>query len=339
VLQYTGTDFLYWVNISNNVVSTSETYTFTFVGETTLRVITARNQETTESVYVTFFNAYNQVLSEGRAIDEEGVEDLFPKLVPSKMGVTFVKWVFEGTEDEATAEAIFEKASADENVVIKVVPLYGDPEDTYKLTVKFIKGGETQNVEGYVDLEIPAGQTKTIRVSQIAEATGLDAEEFSFWSLDGTTVVSTKDYYTAVALKGQEIVLYAVFGASEDDVTPTIIITQMSAEPNGTKYKIMTTIRWFAPEGFTVHEVGFVYSANAAFANNPDDLVIGAANVTKHISGMTSDTGIYTMNITASTASRTLYTKGFLTYTDSEGNVLTVYTDMWQGSYDSLTNN
>ena len=101
----------------------------------------------------------------------------------------------------------------------------------------------------------------------------------------------------------------------------------------------MTTIRWFAPEGYTVQEVGFVYSANAMYANDADGLVIGAESVTKHISNQTDDTGIYTLNNTTSVASRTLYIKGFLTYTDGAGNVITIYTDMWQGSYNSLIGN
>ena len=338
-LEYTGTDFLYWVNISDNIISTSEKYTFTFVGETTIRLITTRNFETEASVYVVFLNAYKQVLSEGRAIDEEGVEDLFPKTNPSKMGVTFVKWVFEGTEDEATADAIFEKASKDENSVVKIVPLYDKTEDTYKLTVKYVNGGSAQDVEGYVELKIPAGEKKTINVSDIAEATGADAAAFSFWSYDGEMPISTNESCSVVALKDQKVVLYAVFGVPTEDMKPAIIITQMSAAPSGEKFKIMTTTRWFAPEGYTVQEVGFVYSANAMFANDPDALLIGAENSVKHISPMTDATGIYTFNGTTSVSSRTLYIKGFLTYTDSDGNVLTIYTDMWHGSYDSLTGN
>ena len=338
-LKYTGEDFLYWVNISGNIISTSETYTFTFVGETTIRLITTRNLETQASVYVVFLNAYSQVLNEGRAIDEEGVEDIFPKTNPSKMGETFVKWVFEGTEVEATAEAIFDKASDSENVIVKVVPLYEKTGDTYTLTVKVINGGAAQEVEGYAGLEIPAGQAKTLTVAEIAELMDIDAETFSFWSYDGETPVSVNDFCTVVGLKDQEVTVYLVFGVSVESLQPTIVITQMSAEPSGQKYKLMTTERWFAPEGYTVQEVGFVYGTNAAFANDPDALVIGGTGVVKHISYQTSATGIYTLNITASDASKTLYIKGFLTYTDGDGNVITVYTAMRQGSYNSLAGN
>ena len=51
-LIYTGTDFQYWVNISNNIISTTPEYTFTMVGETTIRLVTSRDLETQQSVYV-----------------------------------------------------------------------------------------------------------------------------------------------------------------------------------------------------------------------------------------------------------------------------------------------
>ena len=338
-LIYTGTDFLYWVNISGNIISTSEEYVFTMVGETTIRLVTSRDLESRDSVYVVFLNAYDQVLSAQRILDEESAEMAFPKTIPSKMGVTFEKWVFEGTDEEATPESIAERISSG-NPVVKIVPKYFDPVDSYTLTVKVKNGGELSDVEGYTDLVIPAGQPKTIKLSAIAQAAGLDEANFSFWSLDGETADSfNKTEYTVVAAKDQTITLIAVFGENVEE-EPTVVITQMFGSFVDGKYKVCVTMRYFVPEGYTVHESGFVFSGNSMYASDPDALVIGAENSKKHLSNMTSSSAIYTGNFSSgANPDKTLYLKAFITFTNDQGELLTIYTDMYQGSYNSLQGN
>ena len=339
VLTYTGTDFLYWVNISGNIISTSEEYVFTMVGETTIRLVTSRDLESRESVYVVFLNAYDQVLSAQRILDEESAELAFPKTIPSKMGVTFEKWVFEGTDEEATPESIAARIASG-NPVVKIVPKYSDPADSYTLTVKVKNGGTLSDVEGYTELVIPAGKPKTIKVADIAKAAGLDEANFSFWSLDGETADSfNKTEYTVIAAKDQTITLVAVFGETVNE-EPTVAITQMFGTIVDGKYKVSTTMRYYVPEGYTVHESGFVFSGNSSFASDPDSLVIGAENSKKHLSNMTSSSAIYTANFNAGAdPNKTLYLKAFITFTNDQGELLTVYTDMYQGSYNSLQGN
>ena len=340
-LEYLGDDFLYWVNIAGNIVSTDPTYNFVMVGETTIRLITSQNEEENESVYVVFLNAYNQVLSEGRALDVEEVEQYFPKIDPSKIGATFVKWVFQDTEDEATADAIFGKASSTANVVVTVVPLY-DTSDagTYTLNVKYKNGGTTGDVEGYTGLEIVGGNSKTINVSDIAEAAGLSVEDFSFWSFDGETPVSfDATSYMVVAANGETINLVAVFG-SDTEPEPTVLIDRMwRAEENG-KYKIKTKMSWFVPEGCEVQKCGFVYTTNDQFSTDEKlRLDTGETAVKAHPTGMTIPSGIYTFNGNVGTnADKVLYIRAFVSYTDSEGSVFTIYTDIYSGSYSSLQN-
>ena len=339
VLTYTGTDFLYWVNISGNIISTSEEYVFTMVGETTIRLVTSRDLESRESVYVVFLNAYDQVLSAQRILDEESAELAFPKTIPSKMGVTFEKWVFEGTDEEATPESIAARIASG-NPVVKIVPKYSDPADSYTLTVKVKNGGTLSDVEGYTELVIPAGQPKTIKVSDIAKAAGLEEANFSFWSLDGETADSfNKTEYTVIASKDQNITLVAVFGEAVDE-EPTVAITQMYRDYVDNKYKVCVTMRYFVPEGYTVHESGFIFTGNAANVTDPDAYVIGAPGANKHISNMTSNSAIYTANLSTGTnPDKTIYLKAFVIYTDDQGEMHTIYTDLRQGSYNSLQGN
>ena len=331
---YTGEDFLYWVNKSNNIVSTSPTYHFTMVGETWIRLITSRNAEQNASVYVVFLNAYSQTQSEGRVRDAIDADELFPKTNPSKIGVEFEKWVFEGTDEEATPDSIAAKAAVPAPVV-KVVPKYKETEDTYTLTVRFKNGGTAADVDG-MHFTVTAGQTKIIRLSSILAAVeGLTAEDFSFWTLDGTTPVSFKrTEYTVIATKDQTITLTAVFG---EEVTPEPIvrIEQMTATMNGEKYRVSTMMRYEVPKGYTVHESGFVRSTSGTFTE--DELVIGAPNTKKHISNFTSQDAIYVLNINFSNPDKVVYYRAYVIY-EKDGELFTLYSPMVSGSYNQLTN-
>ena len=338
-LNYTGDDFLYWVNISGNIVSTSKSYSFVLVGETTIKLITSRRAagDSSASAYVVFMNAYRQVLSAQRIQDEFDAEDALPKNNPSKMGATFLKWVFEGTETEATPAAIASKASTG-NTVVKVVPLYDVSDEAYTVNVKVKKNGTTTPVADFTGVSVPAGQLKTFRISEIAEAAGMDTADFSFWSLDGITADSYNPNYYTLAAKGTTIDLVAVFDG-EVEAKPTISIVEMYGMQADPVYKICTTMRWYAPTGFTVQDSGFVFSTDSSFAGNPDALVLGADKTNSHVSGYTEPEGFYTFFGSVGTdTAKTVYIKAFLRYTDSQGNVVTIYSDMRSGSYQSLTN-
>ena len=333
-LVYTGEDFLYWVNISDNIVSTSPTYNFTMVDETTLRLITSRNMEQNASAYAVFLNAYSQVQSEGRVTDAQGAEELFPKNNPSKIGVTFEKWVFEGTDEEATPDSIAARIAVPAPVV-KIVPKYKAPEETYTLTVKYRNNGTEGDVEGYTELAIVSGKTKTITLSTIIDkVSGLDAESFSYWTLDGTTPVSfDKTEYMVVATKGKTITLTAVFG-EEKEPEPIVRIEQMTATMNGEKYRVSTMMRYEVPEGYIVHESGFVRSTSGEFTD--ETLVIGAENTKKHISNFTVQSAVYVLNINFTDPGKVVYYKAYIIY-EKDGQLFTQYSAMESGSYNQLT--
>ena len=340
-LVYTGDDFLYWVNISGNIVSTSETYNFVLVGETTIRLITKINHEEERSIYVYFMNAYKQVLENKRCKDIEEIEGTFPKTNPTKTGAVFVKWVFDGTTDEATVDAIWEKASVD-NVVVKIVPLYDTTDaGSYILKVQYKNGGDPIDIED-MTFEIEGGSGKKIKLSDVAEAAGLSADSFSFWSFDGVTAVSyDKTSYTVVGLKDQEITVIAVFGETTE-AEPTVKILDMWGVEwidNGTtKYKISTKMSWFVPDDCTVQKNGFVYTTNQSLGTN-ELLLLDTqnSNIKVQASGSISTSGIYTFNGNVGTnTTKVLYIRAFLQYTDINGGVHTLYTDVQSGSYSSL---
>lgn len=334
-LAYSGDGFLYWVNASNNIVSTGSTYNFTMVGETTIKLITSTDQEDHPSVYVVFLNAYSQVLSEGSAIDKEGVETIIPSNTPSKIGATFEKWVFEGTEEKATIDAILAKA-AKPAPVVKVVPFYTtSAEDVYTLTVKYKNGDTVDSVEGYTGLQIKAGMKKVIQLSSIVAAVeGLSADKFSYWSLDGTNAISyNKTQFTALATAGKDITLTAVFDGPKTP-EPIVTILQMTASRNGEKYRVSTMMMYEVPEGCTVLESGFVRSTTEGEFTE-EQLVIGAPNTKKHITRFTDPSAMYTLNLNFSSPSKVVYYRAYIIY-EKNGELITQYSSMVSGSYSTI---
>ena len=333
-LAYSGDGFLYWVNASNNIVSTGSTYNFTMVGETTIKLITSTDQ-VGPSVNVVFLNAYSQVLSKGSAIDEEEVEAIIPSNTPSKIGATFEKWVFEGTEEKATVAAIFAKA-AKPAPVVKVVPFYTTSVgDVYTLTVKYKNGDTVDSVEGYTGLQIKAGTKKVIQLSSIVAAVeGLSADEFSYWSLDGTNAISyNKTQFTALATAGKDITLTAVFDGPKTP-EPIVTILQMTASMNGEKYRVSTMMMYEVPEGCTVLESGFVRSTTEDEFTE-EQLVIGAPNTKKHITRFTDPSAMYTLNLNFSNRDKVVYYRAYIIY-EKNGELITQYSSMVSGSYSTI---
>ena len=223
---------------------------------------------------------------------------------------------------------------------MKIVPKYTEPSETYTLTVKVKTGGNVTDVEGYTELAVPAGVVKHIKVSEIAEAAGLSADDFSYWSLNEIEEASyNKTEYTVIGVKGKAFTVTAVFdGAAEEKAT--VLVTQMFSSLVDGAHKISATMYYNVPEGSTVHETGFVYSTNTSFSTDPDSLVIGAENARKHISYMTENTNMYTVNFNAGADSnKTVYLRAFVIYTDDNNEMYTIYSDLYQGSYSSLQGN
>ncbi|MBO4697573.1 MAG: hypothetical protein J5643_09910 [Lachnospiraceae bacterium] len=329
-VKYVGEDFLYWTNESDNIVSTSAEYSFVFVCETKIKLVTKTN--TQNSVRIVVLNSYSQVLQTGNFDDEYDIADFLDGIAPTKMGATFAKWVFKGTKTEATPQAILALAETD-TPFCELVPTYTATQDAgeFTLTVNVLNGTELLTDDALTGVSYAAGKNVRIQLSDLIEAFGLtDADKFNYWSLDGgKTVVSNQDSYLIVSIGGAEIELTAVFNSEEEfDVDANIVITQMFATKSGDNYILSTSLSYFIPEGCTIREVGFVFSADNRYSGNLDELKLGAENTRKSISSLALNSGVYTFNASAGpNPSKTLYIRAYMIYTDTEGNVVTMYSD------------
>ena len=105
---------------------------------------------------------------------------------------------------------------------------------------------------------------------------------------------------------------------------------------NGNKYRLSVTMNFYLPEGYTLHKSGFVRSTDGKIFEE-EDLVIGAEFTKVHETSVTANSEIYTMNLNTSDPNKKFCFRAFITFTDSEGVLHTLYSSMVRGSYKSLT--
>ena len=350
-LRYVGENFVYWVNASGNIVSTEREYTFTFAGYRTIieaYYSTAQVEGADPYAELFFHNAYKQV-SDKKQVLEEDLEDgvsVFPEAPPTKMGYDFVQWVFgdeyEAGTEVADTEAISAKlAEATENIVLHIWPEYvpvANGESQYTVNVWV---DEKSDVPIQV-LTANIGETIVVTKALVARWTAntddpVSEDDIRFWSLDGESAAGFDVQYTALSANAGEVIdVYAM--RRDEEAKPVLLITQMFGTKASGKYKVSTTMKYNVPEGYTVLESGFVFTADDSYANNPDGLVIDANNVKKHISNLTSQSVTYTVNIsTGSDPNKTVFIKAFLTFQAPGSNTVeTIYSELSSGSYNSL---
>ena len=339
-LVYTGNDrFLYWVNASDNIVSTNPTYKFTLVSNTELTAVSAAAEGGSgdpAKVTVAFLNAYSQVIRTGSAEDEFDLEDLFPSSYPSKMGYTCTGWEIKETGAEASIANILALAEPS-NPIYHIQPKYVRDQGSYNLNVYLVQSGTPTLVK---TLNAAIGNKIIVTKANVAAWGNVAADDIGYWSLDNQSIATYANQYTALYATASEYNLYAVVAEVEPEAV--VSITQQFAATSGSKYKISTTMKYFVPSNCTLVESGFVYGTSTAqFGGEGGEakLVLDAAKTYKHLSSVKDKSGTYTFNGTISKATTVLYIRAFLTYVDANGQAQTIYSPMYAKSYNDLTGN
>jgi mRNA-degrading endonuclease HigB of HigAB toxin-antitoxin module len=118
--------------------------------------------------------------------------------------------------------------------------------------------------------------------------------------------------------------------------SPIVTMTDTYAFTDSGKNKIAFQMTRSVPEGYTVIKYGALYSTDEL---NESQMVVANENVKRTVKDVTPlNNGIYTLNLVVTNKeSNTYYVRGYVTYTDSNGNEYTVYTAITNASYDSLT--
>lgn len=321
-VEFTGTEnFLYWVNASNKVVSTSKTYTFSMGSATTLKAVYAEKEE--NQAMVVFISHTQQVISSKGYTDTQEIQ--FPE-PPIKMGATFVRWSM--TEAEIRAAM----ATTTTGIIV-VEPVYEFSAGSYTVTVNY-PNDET------------ATYTATVGKITTVTAKSIDGKVFKCWK-NGDTVLGYTETLKIAPRGDLTLTAEYVDAGTTVDRLPVIALTEISASQQGAKYAVSFTATRSVPDGYTVTEQGILVSTNSRYGQSdaldamkldangakPDDtFILKATN--------TDATGVTVLNGTVSAADRTVYGRAYMILRDSSGAMVYVYSDtILSGSYNSLTTN
>lgn len=298
--------FLYWVNGSDKIVSTSPEYTFTLGSNTELRACTSPKNTSNDNAMVVFKTAYDQVLTAKRYGNDE--EIVFP-MGPSKTGYKFIGWSM--TQAEI-------RAAMAENDYIVVTPKYETLGSKYTVTVKY-EGIET------------AEDTHTINVGDsilLTAAETVGEKTFSYWMIDDQIV----SYLTTLTVfESKNVIVTAVYGV-EANAEAKIRISDVSATQDGLYYLVTFTQAFALPEDATLVLTGFIRADDEESAANMN--INRYSKIYK--SSLTGNDGTYYQTIASKNADKTYYMMAFVQYKDAKGNLQTVYRECVKASYASL---
>ena len=314
-------NFLYWVNESGKVVSTSKTYTFSMGSATTLKAVYAEKEE--HQAMVVFISHTQQVISSKGYTDTQEIQ--FPE-PPIKMGATFVRWSM--TEAEIRA-AMATTATG----IIVVEPVYEFSAGSYTVTVNY-PNDET------------ATYTATVGKITTVTAKSLDGKVFKCWK-NGDTVLGYTETLRIAPRGDLTLTAEYVDAGTTVDRLPVIALTEISASQQGAKYAVSFTATRSVPDGYTVTEQGVLVSTDSRYgeAGALDAMKLDAdgdePDNTKSLKATNTDaTGVTVLNGIVSAADRTVYGRAYMILRDSSGTMVYVYSDtILSGSYNSLTTN
>ena len=311
-------NFMYWVNESGKVVSTSKTYTFSMGSATTLKAVYAEKEE--HQAMVVFISHTQQVISSKDYTDTQEIQ--FPE-PPIKMGATFVRWSM--TEAEIRA-AMATTATG----IIVVEPVYEFNASSYTVTVNY-PNDET------------ATYTATVGKITTVTAKSIDGKVFKCWK-NGDTVLGYTETLRIAPRGDLTLTAEYVDAGTTVDRLPVIALTEISASQQGAKYAVSFTATRSVPNGYTVTEQGVLVSTDSRYgeAGALDAMKLDADGVkpdnTKILKATNTDaTGVTVLNGIVSAADRTVYGRAYMILRDSSGTMVYVYSDtILSGSYNSL---
>ncbi len=308
---------LQWENGSGKVMGRGPSLTVTITDA--MKVTLVYNTPETNQSIVQFVTENEQVIEARQYLS--GAEITFPA-PPSMVGYVFNKWVFEGTEEEALAEAIQDRLGTEEIITIR--PAYTKDETAYAVTVEY--SGEGLSVPGGTFAGITVGTGYTVSAPEI------DGYRFECWKL-GETVLSYKDSYFFQVIG--DVTVTACYVKDTESITaqPVIALTDLFANAVGSVHKVTAVATRSVPEGYTVLEQGMLYGKEYE-GMSEDNFRYGTEGVHRYQSADLSRNGVLNMNVTVSSDELVVCFRGYMILRNkSTGNTETIYTTIWKGSY------
>ncbi len=307
--------FAYWQNKYGMVLSRSKSYTFTVTGADEITAVFDTVEDNKAALI--FESAYGQVLLRKELASGEGSTAYIPSL-PILNGYTAKGWDLDGNGlfdlSLDTIEAAISRGLNNSSKTVTIRPVYELKNKTYTITVENGTGGGTfiQNEKITVVSDPPEANMK-----------------FSHWKDGAGTVVCYNSSFEFFVDRDLKLTAVYVDDNVAVEATGMTEIIEMYNEGNNLVFVSLSTV----PEGFTIVKAGVILTNDADLIsnNNFDD-----KTATYVFGDAWSGTSYrYTLTKTNVINGETWYARGYLVYTDKNGNTHTIYSDVDSMTYQS----
>ena len=311
-----------WTNESGNVLGTGDTVEITVTRQTSVALRCTVDEA--DVSYVQFVSDYNQVLA---AKSYQSTDAISFAGAPAKYGCTFEKWVFEGTETEATEGAI--KDAIGKHAVITIKPFYTMTAGDCTVRMRYLdETGETLKPE----------TTSTIARGSSFSITGpkIDRYKLKCWEDESGAVLGYGDTYFMQVSGNASLVARYVAAGEEVESVPVIVIGEPYAVTSGSTNKVACAVTRSVPEGYSVIEHGMLYS-KAGVTLNDETFVVDGDNVKAYTPASTARNGVTRLNVAVDNNDQTVWFRGYMILiNEATGNQETVYSGIKHASYSDL---
>ena len=305
------TDFAYWRNSANVIISRTPVLDFyVTVTETYTAVY---NTKAPNKVTVVFESYYNQVM--GRLqVTVDGIGSMSIPEVPSRFGYTAVGWEYDRAALKELATVLLATDETLDDVII-VKPVYTKDAASATLTVNGGSGSGDYTQDTVVT--IVAGHAPT-------------GKKFSHWEESDGTVLSYRPDFTFYVMRDMEIT--AIFVDEGTEVIAAGVATLISIVKDYDNKKLSFVAYANVPDGFTIKNAGVIATSDPVVGNDPEAFNFDSA---LYVRGQ-ADSGTATRYTwtKGNVGTETWYVRAFITYTDTNGNTLTVFGDIVNANLD-----
>ena len=235
-------EFVGWKDSYGTTVSTDATYSFTVIGDATLKpeFVKVKTDEGNEIAYVTvsFYHQSGKLLDSQKVVSGEGkITNTVNE--PTKVGFDFLGWSAKASG--ATAEDVvdFETATFSENT--SLYPVFKAQDITYTLTVV---GLQTEQ--------------KAPQSSVTVTADPIEGKQFVGWKDANGNIVSYDSTYTFIITGDTTLEAYYEQADSVIVKEPTIIIGEPTYEDITGGYKMAFYFNYTVPEDCKLVDIGII---------------------------------------------------------------------------------
>lgn len=242
----------------------------------------------------------------------------------NKLGYIFKNWVFDGTNEEATADAIKEKLAAQSNIILK--PSYEKELVYFDVTV---------NLSGIDGEPIVYENREKGKMFTVTAPEAPEGKKFTCWQNASGQILSYNSSYTVMVFSDTNLTACYADAQTDIDAQPVIVLGSPYAVDTGSEKKVSCAAARSVPEGYTVIKAGMLYARNSVLSD--DAFELDNDGVGEYVAKSKTQEGVVTLNVKVDNEDVKVSFRGYMVLKDNEsGTTATYYTDLVEVRYSEL---